>query len=99
LTNDNVIASSACFATIVLGETIKAYSTRTSLPFYKIKFLSNKFLNRSAIYCLVFLTLVLYLEFLNPFFNTSPLSPTIMLIVVLTSCMSFIIGELVKHIK
>lgn len=90
-------ASSACFVTLVAGELLRAYSSRSDKKFlFSTKVLSNKFLNRCVIFSLIFLFCSVYLPFLNKVFATTMLSSNYLIISFLFSLIPIISGEIFK---
>ncbi|MCD6290479.1 MAG: calcium-translocating P-type ATPase, SERCA-type [Anaerolineae bacterium] len=69
------IAESMAFTTLTLSELLRAYTTRSErYPLYRIGIFSNKYMQYAVLASLALLLLVLYVPFLNPIFNTWPLS-------------------------
>lgn len=94
---DCTAASTMCFMTIVAGELLRAYSSRSDKKFlFKIDVFSNKFLNRCTFFSLVFLFCCIYIPFLNKIFSVSILSPYNLLIAILFSFIPIISGETFK---
>lgn len=93
-------ASTACFVTLVAGELLRAYSSRSDKIFLlSSKILSNKFLNRCVIFSFVFLFSVVYLPFLNRIFSTTMLSPFYLMISFSLSLIPILSGELFKFVN
>ena len=90
-------ASTMCFVTIVAGELLRAYSSRSDKKFlFKINVFSNKFLNRCTFLSLIFLFCCMYTPFLNKIFSLTMLSPYYLLISILLSFIPIISGEAFK---
>ena len=71
------IARTMCFLALILGELLRAYSNRSEKrSIFGMNLLSNSFLNKCVVASLVFLVVVIYVPFLNPVFETAPLTLT-----------------------
>ena len=93
------VAMSVCYFTLVAGELIKAYSSRSeSTPIYKMPLLTNAFLNKSVLFSLAFLLLTIYVPFMNVIFKTVPLRPLDLAIALAFSLLPALGGELSKLI-
>jgi len=93
------VAMSVCYFTLVAGELIKAYSSRSErTPIYKMPLLTNAFLNKSVLFSLAFLLLTIYVPFMNVIFKTVPLRPLDLAIALAFSLLPALGGELSKLI-
>lgn len=69
------VAESMAFATLTVSELLRAYTTRSErYPLYRIGVFSNKYMQYAVLASLALLLTVVYVPFLNPVFNTHPLS-------------------------
>jgi Ca2+-transporting ATPase len=70
------VAESMAFATLVTSELLRAYAIRSErYPVLRIGIFSNKYMQYAVLASVGLLLLVIYVPFLNPIFNTYPLSP------------------------
>ena len=90
-------AMTACFITLVIGELLRVYSSRSDKKFlFKIKIFSNKFLNRCVIFSFIFLFCSIYFPFLNKIFSTVLLPPFYFFICILFALIPLLAGEIFK---
>lgn len=76
-THGKEVANTICFVTLVCGELLRAYSARSEeTTIFKMKLLSNKYLNYSVLGSLVFLFSVVYIVPLQTIFHTVSLTTT-----------------------
>jgi Ca2+-transporting ATPase len=69
------IAETMAFVTLSFSELLRAYTARSErLPVLKIGIFSNRFMNYAVIFSAILLFAVIYTPFLNPVFDTVPLS-------------------------
>ena len=74
--NGNIAyAETMAFVTLSISELFRAYTARSEFyPLAKIGFFKNKLMNWAVIGSLLLIILVIYIPFLQPIFNTAPLS-------------------------
>ena len=71
------LAESMAFVTLSVSELLRAYTARSEYyPLLKIGAFKNKLMNWAVLASLILVLLVLYVPFLQPIFNTYPLSLT-----------------------
>ena len=93
-------AMTCCFLTLVLGELLRAYSARSeTVSIFKMKILSNGYLNKCVLASFAFMIAAIFVPFLNPVFSTVPLTWDEAVIAVVLSVLPIIGGELAKLIK
>ena len=93
-------AMTCCFLTLVLGELLRAYSSRSeSVSIFKMKVFSNSYLNKCVLASFVFMIAAIYVPFLNPVFSTVPLTLDEAIFAVVFSILPIIGGELAKLVK
>jgi Ca2+-transporting ATPase len=100
-TNDEalLVARSACFFTLVLGELLRAYSARSeSTSIFKMKIFENGYLNKCVFFSMLFMIASIYVPFLNPIFGTTPLQWDEILIALLFAFVPMLGGEAAKLI-
>ncbi len=69
------IAETMAFVSLSLSELLRAYTARSErLPVHKIGIFSNRLMNYAVIFSGILLLAVVYVPFLNPVFDTVPLS-------------------------
>ncbi len=94
---DLAVARTLCFAALILGEMFRAYSARSeNHSLFRMKIFSNKFLNLSVLGATAMLMLVIYVPFLQPFFNTVYIPPYYIGIIIGFSLLPMLAGELAK---
>ena len=77
LAHNELYAETMAFVTLSLSELLRAFTARSeNYPLFKIGFFSNKWMNLAVLASLVLVLAVVYLPFLNPIFNTVPLTWT-----------------------
>ena len=97
LGHDALEASTMCFTTLVLGELLRAYSARSEhRSIFRMKPFSNAFLNKTVIFSLVFMALVVYVPFLQPVFKTVALAPSMLGASAMFAILPILGGELAK---
>lgn len=90
-------AMTVCFVTLVIGELLRVYSSRSDKKFlFKIKIFANKFLNRCVIFSFIFLFCSIYFPFLNKIFSTVLLPPFYFFICILFALIPLLAGEIFK---
>jgi len=94
------LARTFCFVTLIVGEMIRAYSSRTETKYiFQIKIFSNKYLNYSVLGALVLLFTVIYTPFLANIFGSTALSLIELLVAVSLGLIPTMFSELSKLIK
>ncbi|GAB4560353.1 MAG: cation-translocating P-type ATPase [Anaerolineae bacterium] len=69
------IAESMAFATLTASELLRAYTARSErYPLLRIGVFSNRYMQWAVLASIALLLLVIYVPFLNPVFNTHPLT-------------------------
>jgi Ca2+-transporting ATPase len=69
------IAETMAFVSLSFSELLRAYTARSErIPVHKIGMFSNKYMNYAVIFSAILLLAVVYTPFLNPVFDTVPLS-------------------------
>lgn len=95
-----LIARTFCFTTLIFGEMLRAYSARSEVySIFKIKLLSNSYLNYSVIFAIGLLFIVLYVPFLQVIFNTFALTVVQLITAIGLSLLPLIFGEAAKLLK
>lgn len=90
-------ARTITFATLILAELLRAYSSRSEKhSIFEINLFSNKTLTRGTLFSFILLIIVLYLPVLQPIFHTYPLNFSDWKIVILYSLLPLVIGEVYK---
>ncbi len=75
LANNPAAAGTMAFLTLALSELLRAYTARSErYPIFRIGIFSNRWMNLAVLFSLVLLLVVVYLPFLNPVFDTVPLT-------------------------
>ncbi|WP_058486145.1 calcium-translocating P-type ATPase, SERCA-type [Defluviitalea phaphyphila] len=98
--NTLMAARTYCFATLVIGELLRAYSARSEKQMiYKMKIFSNKLLNISVISSILLLVSVIYIPYLQYIFNTVALPFVDLGITILFAVIPTITGEIAKKNK
>lgn len=95
-----MIARTFCFTTLIFGEMLRAYSARSEVySIFKIKLLSNSYLNYSVLFAIGLLFIVLYVPFLQIIFNTVALTSLQLISAIGLSLLPLIFGEAAKLLK
>ena len=69
------LAETMAFVTLSASELFRAFTARSErYPLLKIGIFSNKWMNMAVLSSLVLMLVVVYVPFLNPIFNTTPLA-------------------------
>lgn len=98
--NDIVTARAITFTTLITAELLRAYSSRSQkYTLFNIGFFTNKTLVYGTTFSFLLLLIVLYVPFLQPIFDTIPLSFKQWEIVLVFAFVPLVIGELFKAIK
>ncbi|MFV0498625.1 MAG: calcium-translocating P-type ATPase, PMCA-type [Bacilli bacterium] len=72
---DPDVAKTFCFVTLVLGELLRAYSTRSeTISLFKLKVFENSYLNKTVLFSLTFLLIAVYVPYVNNAFGMQALS-------------------------
>jgi len=90
-------AMTCCFFTLVLGELLRAYSSRSeTVSMFRMKLLNNSYLNKCVLASLVFMLLAVYVPVLNSVFKTEPLTATELIFAIIFALLPALGGELAK---
>lgn len=93
-------AMTCCFFTLVLGELLRAYSSRSeTVSMFKMKLFENSYLNKCVIASMAFMLLAVYVPVLNPVFKTMPMTPVELIFAVIFALLPALGGELAKLTK
>ena len=97
--DDLDVARTACFLTLVLGELLRAYSSRSEhISVFKMRILENSYLNKCVLASLAFLLASIYIPALNPIFSTVALTLDEMIAALVLAFIPMLGGELAKKI-
>jgi len=100
ITNDYATSVSFAYVTIVVGELVRGYSSRSEKKFiFKMNPFSNKYLNYSVLIGLVLLVVTIYVPGVNDIFKTIPLSLNHFMIAFAFGFGPLVGGELSKLFK
>ncbi len=100
MNHDIRYAETMAFATLSISELLRAYTARSErYPLLKIGFFSNKWMNLAVLASLVLVLGVIYIPFLNPIFQTEPLSLAEWALIVPLLLIPSIVAELTKFIQ
>ncbi|WMC93545.1 cation-translocating P-type ATPase [Kineothrix sp. MB12-C1] len=95
--DDLDVARTACFFTLVLGELLRAYSSRSEkTSVFRMKVFENGYLNKCVIASLVFLIASIYIPVLNPIFSTVPLTLDEIVVALVLAFVPMLGGEMAK---
>lgn len=95
-----VLARTFAFSTLILGEMLRAYSSRTEHEsIFSINIFSNKYLNYSVFGSIILLLIILYVPFLNGIFDVQALTPMQLLISVLLGLIPSLFSEISKKVN
>lgn len=93
------VARTACFLTLVLGELLRAYSSRSEkVSIFKMRIFENSYLNKCVIASLAFLLASIYIPVLNPIFGTVMLTFDEIIVSLVLALVPMLGGELAKKI-
>ncbi|MGL6198111.1 MAG: cation-translocating P-type ATPase [Lachnospiraceae bacterium] len=93
-------AMTCCFLTLVLGELLRAYSSRSeTVMIFRMKIFENSYLNKCVLASVAFMIAAIYVPFLNPVFSTVPLRFDEIIFALILSVLPIIAGEFAKLIK
>ncbi|WP_342758932.1 cation-translocating P-type ATPase [Kineothrix sedimenti] len=93
------VARTACFLTLVLGELLRAYSSRSEkVSIFKMRIFENSYLNKCVIASLAFLLASIYIPVLNPIFGTVTLTFDEIIVSLVLALVPMLGGELAKKI-
>jgi P-type Ca2+ transporter type 2C len=96
---DHSVAITVAFATLVIGELLGAYSSKSETKYiYQMSLFSNKLLNKSVLFALIFLFVSIYTP-LNVIFQNVPLTLGQVGIAVTFSIIPLLGGELSKYVR
>jgi Ca2+-transporting ATPase len=96
---DLEVARTACFLTLVLGELLRAYSSRSEqISVFKMRVFDNSYLNKCVLASLIFMLASIYVPALNPIFSTVPLTFDEMIVSLLLAFVPMLGGELAKRV-
>jgi Ca2+-transporting ATPase len=85
------------FATLSISELLRAYTSRSErYPIFKIGLFSNKWMNMAVGASLVLVLAVIYVPFLNPIFQTEPLTAAEWELVLPLLLVPSVVAELTK---
>jgi Ca2+-transporting ATPase len=95
--NNLMTARTITFATLITAELLRAYSSRSERhTIFEIGIFSNKTLSYATLFSFALLIIVIYLPFLQPIFDTTPLNFMDWQIVLLHSFLPLAVGEIYK---
>jgi Ca2+-transporting ATPase len=93
-------AETMAFVTLSSSELFRAYTARSErYPILKIGMFKNKFMNYAVLASLVLMLAVVYIPFLNPVFNTVPLTLQEWELIVPLLLIPSVVAEGVKYIQ
>jgi len=93
-------AETMAFATLSISELLRAFTARSErYPLLKIGVFSNKWMNWAVLASLVLVMAVIYVPFLNPIFQTAPLSLDEWGLILPLLLVPSIVAELTKFIQ
>ena len=96
---DLEVARTVCFLTIVLGELLRAYSSRSErISVFRMRILENGYLNKCVLASMIFMFASIYIPALNPIFSTVPLTFDEMFVSLLLAFVPMLGGELAKRV-
>lgn len=91
-------AETMAFVTLSCSELLRAFTARSErYPLFKIGVFSNKWMNRAILASLVLVLVVVYIPFLNPIFNTEPLTLQEWTLVLPLLIIPSVVAELTKY--
>lgn len=98
--HDNLdVARTGCFLALVLGELLRAYSSRSEkVSIFKMHVFENGYLNKCVIASLAFLLASIYIPVLNPIFGTVRLTFDQIAVSLILALVPMLGGELAKKI-
>jgi Ca2+-transporting ATPase len=95
-----VMGTTMCLISVVLGELFRAYSARSERRFiFKIKLLSNSMLNKCVIASVLFLVACVYVPFMNTIFKTVPLTGIELIVAFGFALFPVLGGEIAKMVN
>ena len=98
--NNLDLAETMAFVTLSISELFRAFTARSEFyPLAKIGFFKNKLMNWAVLGSLVLIFVVVYVPFLQPIFNTAPMSLSHWLEILPLILISSIAAEVTKYIK
>ncbi|MPM48568.1 Calcium-transporting ATPase 1 [bioreactor metagenome] len=100
MTHDIQYAETMAFATLSISELVRAFTARSErYSIFKIGVFSNKWMNWAVLASLVLVMAVIYVPFLNPIFQTEPLSLAEWYIIIPLLLVPSIVAELTKFVQ
>jgi Ca2+-transporting ATPase len=100
MAHDVQYAETMAFATLSLSELLRAYTARSErYPVLKLGLFSNKWMNLAVLSSFVLVMAVIYLPFLNPIFQTEPLSLTEWGLILPLLLIPSVVAELTKFVQ
>jgi len=97
MSHDITYAHTMAFATLSLSELLRAFTARSErYPILKIGIFGNKWMNLAVLSSFVLVLAVIYVPFLNPIFQTEPLSLTEWYIILPLLLIPSVVAELTK---
>jgi Ca2+-transporting ATPase len=100
MNHDIRYAETMAFATLSISELLRAYTARSErYPLLKIGFFTNKWMNLAVLASLALVLSVIYIPFLNPIFQTEPLSLVEWALIVPLLLIPSIVAEVTKFIQ
>jgi len=95
-----MLARTMCFTTIIAGEMLRAYSSRSeNKSIFQKNLFDNSFLNISVAGALAILFLVIYTPFLSKIFSTTALNPGQLAIALSLGIIPAVFSEISKRIR
>ncbi len=100
MSHDIHYAETMAFATLSISELVRAFTARSErYSIFKIGVFSNKWMNRAVLASLALVMAVIYVPFLNPIFQTEPLSLQEWYIIIPLLLVPSIVAELTKFVQ
>ena len=97
---DLEVARTTCFFTLVIGELLRAYSSRSETsPIFRMRILENSYLNKCVLVSVLFMLASIYVPFLNPIFSTVALAWDELLVALLFAYLHMLGGEAAKLLQ
>lgn len=100
MSHDIRYAETMAFTTLSISELLRAYTARSErYPLLKIGLFSNKWMNMAVLASLVLVLAVIYVPFLNPVFQTTPLSLNEWGLILPLFLIPSVVAELTKYVQ
>jgi Ca2+-transporting ATPase len=100
ITHNIHYAETMAFATLSLSELLRAFTARSErYPIFKLGLFSNKWMNLAVLSSFVLVMAVIYVPFLNPIFQTEPLSLTEWGLILPLLIIPSLVAEITKAIQ